>query len=68
VNKKKQKNFANLGRAGFGATGLKSKKFLEPLFSKDGHFLHFCLVWKFNGAGEGIRTLDPNLGKVVLYP
>jgi hypothetical protein len=21
-----------------------------------------------NGAGEGIRTLDPNLGKVVLYP
>ena len=20
-----------------------------------------------NGAGEGIRTLDPNLGKVVLY-
>jgi hypothetical protein len=25
------------------------------------------LVGKF-GAGEGIRTLDPNLGKVVLYP
>ena len=24
-------------------------------------------TWK-NGAGEGIRTLDPNLGKVVLYP
>lgn len=23
---------------------------------------------KINGAGEGIRTLDPNLGKVVLYP
>ena len=22
----------------------------------------------FNGAGEGIRTLDPDLGKVVLYP
>src|ERR1700737_1423650 len=22
----------------------------------------------FFGAGEGIRTLDPNLGKVVLYP
>ena len=21
-----------------------------------------------SGAGEGIRTLDPNLGKVVLYP
>jgi hypothetical protein len=25
-------------------------------------------VERFNGAGEGIRTLDPNLGKVVLYP
>jgi hypothetical protein len=23
---------------------------------------------KIAGAGEGIRTLDPNLGKVVLYP
>ena len=22
---------------------------------------------KKSGAGEGIRTLDPNLGKVVLY-
>ena len=21
-----------------------------------------------NGAGEGIRTLGPNLGKVMLYP
>ena len=30
----------------------------------------FCEIndfWYF-GAGEGIRTLDPNLGKVVLYP
>jgi hypothetical protein len=26
-----------------------------------------CLDFK-TGAGEGIRTLDPNLGKVVLYP
>ncbi len=24
-------------------------------------------AWE-TGAGEGIRTLDPNLGKVVLYP
>ena len=23
---------------------------------------------KENGAGEAIRTPDPNLGKVVLYP
>jgi hypothetical protein len=22
---------------------------------------------RYFGAGEGIRTLDPNLGKVVLY-
>jgi hypothetical protein len=28
---------------------------------------HTNLMQKF-GAGEGIRTLDPNLGKVVLYP
>src|SRR5262249_15442054 len=24
--------------------------------------------WENSGAGEGIRTLDPDLGKVVLYP
>ena len=29
--------------------------------------LHIDLSWKI-GAGEGIRTLDPDLGKVVLYP
>ena len=26
------------------------------------------LIAEIFGAGEGIRTLDPNLGKVVLYP
>ena len=25
-------------------------------------------LMKKTGAGEGIRTLDPDLGKVVLYP
>jgi hypothetical protein len=30
-------------------------------------FRHLSDVGRF-GAGEGIRTLDPNLGKVVLYP
>jgi hypothetical protein len=25
-------------------------------------------VFELIGAGEGIRTLDPDLGKVVLYP
>jgi hypothetical protein len=26
-----------------------------------------CILKEKFGAGEGIRTLDPNLGKVVLY-
>jgi hypothetical protein len=26
------------------------------------------VCWEEIGAGEGIRTLDPDLGKVVLYP
>jgi hypothetical protein len=30
-------------------------------------FNRLIFLKKF-GAGEGIRTLDPNLGKVVLYP
>jgi hypothetical protein len=33
-----------------------------PRHAYAGHFLGNL------GAGEGIRTLDPNLGKVVLYP
>ena len=39
----------------------------------DGRVIHATLVpfphvQGKSGAGEGIRTLDPNLGKVVLYP
>jgi hypothetical protein len=34
VNKKKQKNFAILGRAGDTATGPVEKKFFAPLFFK----------------------------------
>ena len=30
--------------------------------------LNRFIFLKKTGAGEGIRTLDPNLGKVVLYP
>ena len=30
--------------------------------------LKTALYLEESGAGEGIRTLDPNLGKVVLYP
>jgi hypothetical protein len=29
---------------------------------------NFLIFLRNSGAGEGIRTLDPNLGKVVLYP
>ena len=32
------------------------------------HVRSFMLGGEVDGAGEGIRTLDPNLGKVVLYP
>jgi hypothetical protein len=38
VNKKKQKNFVNFGRAGFNATGSKSKKFLRRFFQKAASF------------------------------
>jgi hypothetical protein len=34
VNKKKQKNFINLGRAGFTAASPVSKKFLRRFFQK----------------------------------
>ena len=46
---------------GFRARGGKQKK--TP---KDPSEPLICL--KKIGAGEGIRTLDPDLGKVVLYP
>jgi hypothetical protein len=39
VNKKKQKNFANLGRADSSATGPAQKKFFVPLFQKAATFL-----------------------------
>jgi hypothetical protein len=29
---------------------------------------YYLILLGEDGAGEGIRTLDPNLGKVVLYP
>ena len=38
-----------------------------PLAKKPGWSkLAKCLI--YIGAGDGIRTHDPNLGKVVLYP
>jgi hypothetical protein len=39
VNKKKQKNFVELGPCRFSATGPKSKKFLRRFFQKAATFL-----------------------------
>ena len=45
--------------------GVSSKR--TPHYSLAMHIKLFKNMEK-TGAGEGIRTLDPNLGKVVLYP
>ena len=42
---------------------------MRPENEKGGQKPPFFVSFRpVNGAGEGIRTLDPNLGKVVLYP
>jgi hypothetical protein len=41
-----------------------ARKTKSPLTQRA--FVTFC-HFKKSGAGEGIRTLDPDLGKVVLY-
>jgi hypothetical protein len=46
--------------SGLGGRGKQKKT------PKDSSQPLICL--KKIGAGEGIRTLDPDLGKVVLYP
>jgi hypothetical protein len=38
VNKKKQKNFVSLSRAGFSAAGSRRAKVFAPLFLKSGCF------------------------------
>jgi hypothetical protein len=45
-----------------------SAKFYE--MKQNNHILALQVyeIIRENGAGEGIRTLDPDLGKVVLYP
>ena len=42
---------------------------LSPWTRHEGPFLapHKPVTWDFSGADDGIRTRDPNLGKVVLY-
>jgi hypothetical protein len=41
VNKKKQKNFFTLGRAGFSVAGPNQQKFFAPLFFKKAASLPF---------------------------
>jgi hypothetical protein len=41
VNKKKQKNFVKLGRAGFTAAGSSEQRFFAPLFFKKAAFFLF---------------------------
>jgi len=44
-------------------------KGFEPSRPKAANIQESRVLWcPENGAGEGIRTLDPDLGKVVLYP
>jgi hypothetical protein len=45
-----------------------SAKFYEIKCNKHILALQVYDVIRKTGAGEGIRTLDPDLGKVVLYP
>jgi hypothetical protein len=39
-----------------------------PDYLLDADRFNLLVFRRKTGAGEGIRTLDPNLGKVVLYP
>ena len=41
---------------------------MRPTASLDPDANPLRIRGKAAGAGEGIRTLDPDLGKVVLYP
>jgi hypothetical protein len=54
---------------GFAAAGRRpNSRGLENKKAPEGAFVIFPLRREDIGAGEGIRTLDPNLGKVMLYP
>jgi|HubBroStandDraft_4_1064222.scaffolds.fasta_scaffold61905_2 hypothetical protein len=45
--------------------GVATLAHMRPILPRRAYARHFLGNL---GAGEGIRTLDPNLGKVVLYP
>ena len=56
--------------AGGSEAGRAAAYGFEPGAQRHGGLERLCTFqrWLKTGAGEGIRTLDPNLGKVVLYP
>ena len=57
VNKKKQKNFFNLGRAGFAATVPGEQKFFAPLFFKKAAAILFPLnLSRSRAAGFGMSA------------
>ena len=59
-------------RQQYDQIGLNSEENTERTASAPERHIHCtkAIFWieRENGAGEAIRTLDPNLGKVVLYP
>src|SRR5690606_39067602 len=60
-----QAQTAHRNRVGRRIALEKARKQQKP---PEGGLLWFPSPWEETGAGEEIRTLDPNLGKVVLYP
>ncbi|HVE22716.1 MAG TPA: hypothetical protein VNC39_12125 [Acidocella sp.] len=57
MNKKKQKNFINLGRAGFAAIGPKEQKFLRRFFQKAAAFFGlglFRIISFSESAADGL--------------
>jgi hypothetical protein len=58
------------GRAGacFLFFSAMARTWCGPLSAPNRRLVYAIVFTLTSGAGEGIRTLDPNLGKVVLYP
>jgi hypothetical protein len=61
VNKKKQKNFVNLGRAGFAVTGPAKSKFFAPLFFKKAATFLFPLKPIMLQIVTAISGTEPNI-------
>jgi hypothetical protein len=62
------KGFADLSLSHLGTPPLNwYKEKTEKIISRLLHNAYCLLITVLSGAGNGIRTRDPNLGKVVLY-